>query len=174
MNKLSQFCLILLSLWITPIVYAGSDFFGETFGDLQEEVQAAQEEGKQGIFLFFSQKDCPFCARMESTILSQPDVKAYFHQHFLNFQIDIEGLNAMTNFDGKQMTAQQLSEKVYRVRATPVLMIFSAKGKPILRYTGPTRNKAEFLLLGKYVVSGAYKTESFTRYKRANQKRKLY
>jgi len=173
--KIAQAWVILGCFLSSGMVQAeDSAFFSETFGNLQEETETATEEGKQGIFLFFSQKDCPFCDRMEKTILNQPDVTAFYQKHFLNFQIDIEGLNMMTDFDGKEMTAQALSEKKYRVRATPVMMIFDAKGKPILRYTGPTRTKEEFMLLGKFVVDGAYKTQSFTRYKRAHKHKSLY
>jgi thioredoxin-related protein len=49
------------------------------------------------------------------------------------------------------------------------MMVFNLEGKPVLRYTGPTRTKEEFMLLGKYVVDGAYKDMSFTRYKRQNK-----
>jgi psp operon transcriptional activator len=34
-------------------------------------------------------------------------------------------------------------------------------------FTGATRDKDEFMLLGRYVVDGAYKEQPFARYKRA-------
>ncbi|HEX5674127.1 MAG TPA: hypothetical protein VFX83_02060, partial [Azonexus sp.] len=52
-----------------------------------------------------------------------------------------------------------------RVRATPVLMFFDLDGKPVARHTGPTKDKAEFLLLGRYVAEGAYATQPFVKYK---------
>lgn len=147
-----------------------ADFFDETFGNLQEELETAQDDGKQGIFIFFHMEECPFCDRMKTTILNQPDVTAYFKKHFLTYQVDIEGANQMTDFDGTEGTAQDISEKHYRVRATPVMIIFGLDGKPIVRYTGPTRTKEEFMLLGQYVVDGSYKDTSFTRYKRNHKK----
>lgn len=159
-----------LLLALAPSYSQAADFFDETFGNLQEELETAKEDGKQGIFLFFQMDDCPFCHRMETTILNQPDVIKFYKKHFMNFSIDIEGSNEMTDFDGTTGTSQQLSEKKYRVRATPVLMFFDLTGKPILRYTGPTRTKQEFMLMGQYIIDGAYKTMRFTKYKRAHLK----
>jgi len=51
------------------------------------------------------------------------------------------------------------------VRATPTMLFFDLDGKLITRHTGPTKSKAEFLLLGQYVADGAYATEPFTKYK---------
>lgn len=144
-------------------------FFDETFGDLQEELTVAKEAGKKGIFIFFQMEECPFCDRMKKTILNQPQVIEYFRQHFLTYQIDIEGANYMVNFDGTEGSAQMLSEKIYRVRATPVMMIFDLEGQPLVRYTGPTRSQKEFMLLGRYVVDGVYQDQSFTRYKRSQK-----
>ncbi|MDX1795540.1 MAG: thioredoxin family protein [Hydrogenovibrio sp.] len=155
---------------LAPGYSQAADFFDETFGNLQEELDTAKEEGKQGIFLFFQMDDCPFCHRMETTILNQPDVIKYYKKHFLSFSIDIEGSNQLTDFDGTTGTSQEISEKKYRVRATPVLMFFDLTGKPIFRYTGPTRTKDEFMLMGKFIVEGKYKTTKFTRYKRSQSK----
>ncbi|AZR82678.1 thioredoxin family protein [Thiomicrospira sp. S5] len=168
MNKIWQAVGIAFLTMASFQVWA-ADFFDETFGNLQEELEVAKDDGKQGIFIFFHMEECPFCDRMKNTILNKPDVIQYFKQHFLTYQVDIEGSNEMVNFDGTEGTAQYLSEKVYRVRATPVMMVFNLEGKPVLRYTGPTRTKEEFMLLGKYVVDGAYKDMSFTRYKRQNK-----
>jgi thioredoxin-related protein len=76
----------------------------------------------------------------------------------------------VVDFDGTESTGQALAENKYRVRATPVMMIFDTDGNPLVKYTGPTRTKAEFKWLAEYVIDGSYKTESFTRYKRARKK----
>ena len=146
-----------------------ADFFDETFGNLQEELTIAKENDKKGIFIFFHMEECPFCDRMKKTILNQPDVVSFYKKHFLTYQMDIEGSNEMVDFDGTEGTSQMLSEKKYRVRATPVMIIFDLEGQPLVRYTGPTRTKQEFLLLGQYVLDGSYQQMSFTRYKRAQK-----
>lgn len=157
--------IVLLSLQILSPVQA-EDFFDESFGNFQEELAAAKASGKQGVFLFFEMDDCPFCHRMRTTILNQPDVIAFYKKHFVNFAIDIESSEPVVDFHGRETTYKDWAEKKFRVRATPVMMIFDLTGRPLVKYTGPTRNKDEFMLLGEYVVSGAYKKGSFTRFKR--------
>ncbi|HHI77445.1 MAG TPA: DUF255 domain-containing protein [Gammaproteobacteria bacterium] len=147
-------------------------FFNETFWDLQEELQNAREQGKQGILLMFEMDECPFCHRMKRTVLNQPDVRAFFRKHFINIPIDIEGDVEMVDFEGRPTTMKEFSVKRYRVRATPVFAFFDADGRYIrrARYTGATRDKEEFLLLGRYVVEKAYLKEPFARYKRRMRK----
>ena len=143
----------------------GTYFFQSTFGDLKAELAAAKMQGKQGIFLFFEMDDCPFCARMKSTILNQSDVQDAYRAQFLVYSIDVNGDTPMTDFQGKA-TTEKVFSLVNRVRATPTLLFFNLDGKLIARFTGPTKDKSEFLLLGKYVTENAYVTQSFTKYKR--------
>lgn len=145
---------------------ADSPFFNQTFGDFPEEVQNAKDAGKKAIMIFFEMDECPFCHRMKTTILNQPDVIAYYRKNFLMFQVDIEGDVEMVDFDGKTTTMKDFAFKKNRVRATPVIAFFDLTGKRVVRYTGATSSKEEFMQLGKFVAGGYYKTTSFTRYKR--------
>lgn len=166
-----------LSRWV-PVAFLAvfmwgqaqaADFFDQSFGDYAEEAAMAKEEGKAGVFVFFEMDDCPFCHRMKDTILKEPDVIEYYDQHFKTFRFDIEGANMVVDFDGTEYAEKDMAEKKYRVRATPVMMIFDFEGNPMARFTGPTRTKEEFLLLGRYVVEGAYKDMPFTKYKRSQK-----
>lgn len=169
MRKTFYSILALCLTWVSAPVFAES-FFSESFGNYQEELEVAREEGKKGIFMFFQMDECPFCHRMRTTIMTEPDVIKLYRKHFLTFQVDIEGSNLVTDFDGTESTAQEMSEKKYRVRATPVMMIFGLDGKPLLKYTGPTRTKEEFKWLAEYVIEGAYEKTPFTRYKRQKKR----
>jgi thioredoxin-related protein len=51
-----------------------------------------------------------------------------------------------------------------------VIAFFDLTGKRVVRYTGATSDAEEFMLLGEFVVSGAYKDTSFTRFKRDKRK----
>jgi thioredoxin-related protein len=144
-------------------------FFQESFGNYQEELQTAKQDGKAAIFMFFMMDECPFCDKMEKTILSQPEVQGYFKQHFANFVFDIGGDVEVIDFNGKSQKQKVIAEKDFRVRATPVMIFFDLTGKPIVRYTGATRNKEELLLLGKFVVDKHYEKMSFEQYKRQNK-----
>lgn len=142
----------------------GNHFFQPKFGDLQADLDIARQQGKKGIFLFFEMDDCPFCERMKTTILNQPEVQEAFRAQFLLYPIDVNGDTQMVDFQGKETTEKAFAFS-HRVRATPTMLFFDLDGKLIARHTGPTKNKDEFLLLGKYVADGAYATEPFAKYK---------
>ena len=162
---------LLLTIWLlgwSSQVWS-DDFFDLGFGDFEEELIVAQDDDKQGVFMFFEMDDCPFCQRMQETILLEEDVITYFRQHFNNYRFDIESSSSVVDFDGTEYNSgKEMAEKKYRVRATPVMMFFNLEGKPVARYTGPTSTKEEFMLLGEYVVSDSYKDMPFARYKRSN------
>lgn len=161
-----------LMLVSAPLMAAGEGFFDENFGNLKEELEAAKEEGKAGVFLFFEMEECPFCHKMKTTVFSQPQVQEYFRQHFRILSIDINGDVELVNFKGEDTTQKKFSFEEYRVRATPVMGFFDLDGKLVTKYTGPTRDEQEFMLLGEYVVSGAYKQPgmNFTVFKKSRAK----
>ena len=144
-------------------------FFDETFGNFQEELSLARQDGKQGVLLFFQQEDCPFCHRMKTTVLNQPEVQDYYKKHFHIFSIDIEGDLEITDFQGRPTTQKEFSFKQFKVRATPVFAFFDLDGNLIARHTGPTKGVQEFLWLGEFVADAHYHNENFARFKRTKQ-----
>lgn len=144
----------------------GQHFFNPKLGDFKEELAVAKQEGKKGIMLFFEMDDCPFCARMKSTILNQSDVQDFYRQNFLMYPIDTQGDTPMTDFSGKN-TIEKAFALEHRVRATPTIVFFDLDGKLIVRHTGPARDKDDFMLLAKYVLEGAYQSMPYTRYKQS-------
>lgn len=165
---LAAWCL----LWLAPLVAnaaPGRDpftyFFNDTFGNFADELRTARAQGKQGVLLFFEQADCPFCHYMEQNVLNQPQVQAYYRQHFLSFPVDILGDVEITNFHGRQLTEKAFA-KINRVRATPVFAFYDLKGDEVFRYTGSTTGVAEFMSLGRYVAGGVYRKMPFINYKR--------
>ncbi|MEJ5211459.1 MAG: thioredoxin family protein [Burkholderiales bacterium] len=139
-------------------------FFDQKLGDFKAELATARAEGKKGILLMFEQEDCPWCHRMKDTILNQSEVQDYFKKHFLIYSIDIKNDLAMVDFKGKETTEKAFSAE-NRVRATPVFLFFDLDGNPMYRFTGVAKDPREFLLLGRYVVEGTYKTTPFNVYK---------
>ncbi len=149
----------------------GEHFFESTFGDYSEELENARQEGKQGIFLFFEEDDCPFCARMKATILNQSEVQQFYRDHFKLFRVNIKGEVEVTGFDGTVMLEKRFAEQRYRVRATPLMAFFNLDGEMVVRYTGATSSVEEFLLLARYTIDQEYRQRSFSRYKREQRKR---
>jgi thioredoxin-related protein len=144
----------------------GQHFFDQTFGDFSEELQNAKDQDKKGILLMFEMDDCPFCHRMKTTVLNQSDIQEYFKENFLIFPVDIEGDVEITDFAGNTLPQKDFALKQFRVRATPVFAFFDLDGNLVARYTGATSGPEEFRWLGEYVVDGAYRETSFTKYKR--------
>jgi thioredoxin-related protein len=147
----------------------GKYFFDETFGNFQEELRLARQDGKQGVLIFFEQEGCPFCHRMKTTVLNQPEVQDYYKKHFHIFSVDINGDLEITDFQGQPVTQKEFAFKQYNVRATPVFAFFNLDGRLVDRYTGPTKNAREFLWLGEYVADGHYQSETFAQFKRGKQ-----
>lgn len=139
-------------------------FFDSKLGNFQEELVEAKRQGKQGIMLFFEMDDCPWCARMKSTIMNQSEVQDFYHQHFLTFPVDTNGDTAMTDFAGRE-TLEKTYALENRVRATPTILFFDLSGNLLVRHTGPTKDASEFMLLARYVIEGGYKGKPFAKYK---------
>ena len=139
-------------------------FFDPKLGNFQEELTEARKQGKQGIMLFFEMDDCPWCARMKSTIMNQSEVQDFYRKHFLIFPIDTNGDTSMTDFKGNE-TIEKTYALQNRVRATPTILFFDLDGNLITRHTGPTKDTSEFLLLARYVLEGAHKQKPFAIYK---------
>lgn len=141
-------------------------FFDQSFNNLQDELEIALEENKSGVFIMFSDKDCPWCLKMKTTILNRTDVQDYYREHFRLLTIDVRGDTMMTDFEGNEVYEKDFAFKQHRVRATPVFMFFDTKGKQTLRFTGIVRDADEFMWLAEYVVGGYYTKTNFTKYKR--------
>ena len=149
-------------------------FFDQSFNNLDEELEIAEEEGKKGVFIMFTDKDCPWCLKMKTTIMNRSDVQDYYREHFRVLTIDINGDTLMTDFEGNEMEEKEFAFKKHRVRATPVVMFFDNTGKKTKRLTGIVRDAREFLWLGEYVVNGDYTRINFTKYKRERAKQEKH
>lgn len=162
--------LILAFLFLTQTAAAEvrdphSHFFMAKMGDFKEELAVARQEGKQGVLIMFEMDECPFCARMKNTVLNQSEVQDWYRRHFLLYAVDVKGGTDMTDFQGNATTEKAFA-LAHRARATPVFLFFDLEGNAITRFTGATQTAEEFLLLGRYVVEGAYKTLPFNVYKK--------
>ena len=145
-------------------------FFNQSFNNLEEELEIALEENKSGVFIMFSDKDCPWCLKMKTTIMNRVDVQDYYREHFRILMVDIRGDTMMTDFEGNEIYEKDFAFKQHRVRATPVFMFFDTSGKKTMRLTGIVRDAEEFLWLAEYVVDGEYQKTNFTKFKRARAK----
>jgi thioredoxin-related protein len=171
------FVFFLVTFGVAPVPVLGAEtprdamthFFDQSFGNLRDELAQATREGKAGVFVMFSDPDCPWCDKMKATVMNQPAVQGYYRGHFRVLHVDTRGDTTLTDFSGREMAEKDFAFREHRVRATPVFIFFGLDGKPMQRYTGATRDIEEFLWLGEFVAGGAYKNSNFTAYKRARQ-----
>lgn len=180
MNRMFRSCLLTLALVVPPASVAApvardpaDHFFHQSFNSLPDEAATARAEGKQGILIMFEHEECPWCIKMRQTVLNQSAVQDYYRKHFRVLAMRVNGDVPMTDFSGQEMPERDFAFKQQRVRATPVFIFFDLNGNVTTRFTGTTTSPEEFLWLGEFVTSGAWKSTNFTVYKRGRLATKL-
>jgi thioredoxin-related protein len=143
-----------------------TNFFHQSFGDLQEEISIAQDEGLFGVMIMFETNDCPWCERMKKTVLNQASVQDYFRERFRILTLNIEGDAPIVDFAGQELTEKEFSLKHNRIRATPAFLFFDQNGERVMRFTGTTKDPQEFLWLAEFVADGHYQNRKFPLFKR--------
>ena len=138
-------------------------------GDLKTELADARAEGKRAILLFFEQEGCPGCRHMKQNIFNRSDVQAYYGENFVSLPVDIYSSVPLRDFAGREFTEKTYTQSL-KIRATPTFVFYDLSGAEIVRVVGPTQTPQEFLLLGRFVASGAYKNSTFAQYKTAGQR----
>ena len=155
--------LLALSVLVTGVVLAGEAdtrdareyFFEQTFGDLPEEMQAAREQGKIGMLMFFEAESCPYCQYMLRKIFNQKHVQDWYRERFVNIAVDIHGDVELKDFDGITLPSKVFSDH-RRIFLTPVLSFLDLNGVEIYRHLGMIKTPEEFLMLGEYIEGRHY------------------
>jgi thioredoxin-related protein len=145
-------------------------FFELSLGDLREEAAEARKSGKQGLVVMYHFDDCPYCTRMKHEVLQRPEVQAWYRKRFRAIAVDTRGAQEVTGFSGKALPEKEFA-RAAGVRATPSFQFYAPDGTLLATHAGAVYDPAEFLLLGEYVASGAYRNASFAAYKQSKQKR---
>jgi thioredoxin-related protein len=141
-------------------------FFTPSLGDLKAELDDAQRAGKQAAFVMYMRDDCPYCERMKKNILSQPAVQETYRKRFAVLAVDTKGDVPITDFAGNPTTEKGFAV-AQGIRYTPVIVFYGFDGKPLTRVDGEIRTAGEFMLLGEFVASGAYRNMKFDQFKQA-------
>ena len=169
MNTVARLYVTLLCL-LTACAASAADvldantFFTPNLGDLKAELGEARAERKQALLLMFEQEGCPGCAYMRRNVLSQKDVQDFYRQHFISLSLDIHGSIPLKDPAGRDATEKSYAQ-ASKVKATPTFVFYDLAGAEITRLVGPVETPEEFILLGQFIASGAYKTHSFAQYK---------
>jgi thioredoxin-related protein len=139
---------------------AAEKFFAPFLGDLRAELAEAKGSGRLGVVAMFHFDDCPYCQRMKANILSRADVQAFYAKRFVAVPIDTKGDTEITDFSGKTWKEKEFARSV-PISGTPTFVFYGLDGKPVARHVGEIRDPKEFILLGEYVATDAWRKQSF-------------
>lgn len=141
-------------------------FFQPFLGDLRAEISDARANGRKGVVVMYHFEECPYCIRMKREVLSRPDVQEWYRSQFVVLGIDVRGAQPITGLDGKVLPEREYGRAV-GVRGTPSFDFYGTDGKHLYRHAGPLYDPAEFLMLGRYIASGAHRNQTFQEYRQA-------
>ena len=117
-----------------------------------------------GVLVMYHFEECPSCQRMRRQVLNQPQVQDWFRREFVIVPIDIRGAQPITGVDGKTLPESAYGHAM-KIRGTPTFDFYAPDGTRIYRHVGGLFQPREFLLLGEFIVSGAYRDRSFKDYR---------
>lgn len=137
-------------------------WFKESFLDLRDDLAEAAAEGKQGIALYFGQKNCAYCKALMEINLTKPDIVDYVRENYEIIPIDIWGSRVLTLFDGSEITESELAARE-NTNFTPSLIFYDEQGNVAFKMRGYYK-PYRFRAVMQYIVEDFYKQESFREY----------
>lgn len=175
MDRRSAIVVVLCALAAPALAAEGLDpyqyFFTSGTDDFRAELADAKKGGKKALFVMFEQDGCSGCIYMKEHVLNRSDIQKFYRERFLNFSINIYGAAPLEDFAGRNVTEKAFAQAM-GIRATPTLMFYDLEGREIVRITGAIRDAGEFIALGEFVASGAYRKRKFAEFLREHQRRK--
>ena len=138
------------------------DWFKVSFLDLQEDLDEAVKNGKQGLIVYFGQKRCAYCKAHLDNNWGQKDILAYTQKHFDVIHINILGQKEVVGLDGNDYTEKEFAI-AYETNFTPSLAFYNRDGELVLRLVG-YRPPYQFRAALEYVADAHYREEPFSDY----------
>ncbi len=97
-----------------------ADWMRDTFKDLREDLEEANDEGKR-LMVIFEQRGCIYCAKMHKDVFSQAVVSDYINENFFVVQLNLHGDIEVTDFDGETLPEKDMARK-WGILFTPSMM----------------------------------------------------
>jgi thioredoxin-related protein len=148
-----------------------ASFFNLNMGDLKTDLAEARTDGKKALMVMFEQEGCPGCLYMKRNILNRKDVQDFYRANFANLSLDIWSSVPVKDFTNREQTEKAYAQAA-KIKGTPTFVFYDLAGSEVVRILGTIETPDEFLLLGQFVASGAYKKSSFAQYKREQPAKK--
>lgn len=146
-------------------------FFNLNMGDLKAESAEAKSDGKKALLVVFEQEGCPGCRHMRTQVLNRRDVQDFYRANFANLSLDIWSSVPVRDFANREQTEKAFAQSA-KIKGTPTFVFYDLSGNEVVRIFGTIETPDEFLLLGQFVASGAYKRRTFAQYKHEKPTRK--
>jgi thioredoxin-related protein len=136
--------------------------------DLNKDLARAKSEGRI-LVLMWEQLGCVYCAEMHNVNFKIPRIADYIKKNFYVVQMNLWGERLFRDFDGEQMSEEELARR-HRVSGTPTLEYRKSAVKEAFRMPGYA-DPPIFLGVFEYVATGGYETASVNDWFRRNAKR---
>jgi thioredoxin-related protein len=163
--------LLALVAWLGAPAHAAElrdpqSFFTLNMGDLKAEAAEAKAEGRKALMVMFEQEGCPGCRHMRTQVLNRKEVQDYYRANFASLSLDIRSSVPIRDFANREQTEKAYAQGA-KVKGTPTFVFYDLAGNEISRVFGVVETPEEFLLLGRFISSGAYKSRDFAQFKAA-------
>jgi thioredoxin-related protein len=138
------------------------DWFKDSFLDLQDDAATAAEDGKQGLFLFFTTQGCSYCYLFIEKSLGDPAIAERLQAHFDTIGLEIFSDAELTDFAGEATRVKTFAVD-QGVEFAPTLLFYDTAGERLLRltgYYGPER----FSQVLDYLIEGRYQDTTLRAY----------
>jgi thioredoxin-related protein len=92
----------------------------DTFKDLREDLNEAQDEGKR-LAIIFEQRGCVYCSKMHKEVFPRPELADYISDNFFVVQLNLHGDTEVTDFDGEVLSEKAAARK-WGMLFTPTIL----------------------------------------------------
>jgi len=138
-------------------------WFKLSFLELKNDIEELKQNGKQGLILYFGQKDCPYCKMHLEKSWSDKGIVKYTQDHFDVVAIDVRGDRPVTDAKGQAFKTEKAFAVANNTNFTPTLLFYDLNAKEVLRLSGyhpPYQFKAAL----EYVADKHYLKETLRTY----------
>ena len=145
--------------------FKAPDWFKQSFLDLQDDLDDANDSGKN-IMLYFHQDGCPYCKKLLQDNFSRTDIVNRMKQNYELLEINMWGDKAVTDVGGNEYSEKEFAKKM-QVMFTPTLLILDTNGLSKFRINGyysPDKFMAVLDYLELKKANKTEKTVTFTEY----------